>query len=275
MERYRATVRTPARNWFTFDGATSASDWPRDCGNNRIRGTPRQANWAIQVTMTPSPVPTKVRTPTPRPPTPFAHMVINEFLPRAGTDWNQDGEIDVYDEFIELKNNGPIDVDLAGWKLDDVADAGSAPFTLPSVKLKPGERALFYGLQTNILLDDSGDTVRLINKQNIVVDARGYGVIEKVDESHCRLPDGYYWRTACFATPGNENALSGVAPAPAPIVLSAAPPCLLADTVPAPFRDAECNGFGSDIYDRTYWDEPSAEPLILLDDRHKWKTILE
>ena len=56
--------------------------------------------------------------------------------------------------------------------------------------------------------------------------------------------------------PGNENALTGVAPAPAPILLSAPPPCLLADTVPAPFREAECNGFGSDMYDRTYWDEP-------------------
>jgi hypothetical protein len=45
-------------------------------------------------------------------------MVINEFLPRAGTDWNGDGAVNVYDEFIEIKNNGPM---TATWKVE--ADA--------------------------------------------------------------------------------------------------------------------------------------------------------
>jgi hypothetical protein len=273
MERYRPLPDTRT-NWVTFFGDTSFGGWPTDEDGNRVKGTPGRANWSFSVTVTPSPIPTKVRTPTPRPPTPFARMVINEFLPRAGTDWNQDGQTNVYDEFIEVKNNGPVDEDLAGWQLDDVADGGSAPYTLPSVKLKPGERRVFYGLETKILLDDSGDTVRLINKQNVVVDARSYGVIEKMDISRCRLPDGYYWRDACFATPGNENALTGVAPAPAPILLSAPLPCLLADTVPAPFREAECNGFGSDMWDRTYWDEPAA-PINVPDAQHKWKTSIE
>jgi hypothetical protein len=203
-------------------------------------------------------------------------MVINEFLPRAGTDWNHDGAVNIYDEFIELKNLGPIDVDLANWKLDDAAELGSPMFTLPSFQLKPGERAVFYGLTTRILLEDSGDTVRLINPQSIVIDARGYGVVEHVDESHCRIPDGYYWRLACFATPGNENALTGVAPAPAPIVLGAPPPCLLADTVPDAFRQAECEGFGGDMWDRTYWDDeagfdqfPAGSALT------KWRTSVE
>ena len=202
-------------------------------------------------------------------------MVINEFLPRAGSDWNGDGEVNVYDEFIEIKNNGPINGDLAGWRLDDVDAGGSPAFTLPSLVLKPGERAVFYGLQTRLLLDDSGDTVRLIDNRGIVIDARGYGVIEKLDISHCRIPDGYYWRIACFPTPGNENALTGTAPTTAPILLSAPPPCLLADTVPAPFLEAECNGFGSDMYDRTYWDAPKDPALILQERDHKWKNILQ
>ncbi|MFH1185419.1 MAG: lamin tail domain-containing protein [Chloroflexota bacterium] len=280
MERYRNDADTRT-NWVTFARTNLPGDWPRDgddvpAGGNLINGSPGMANWAVSVTVTPSPIPTRARTPTPHPPTPFAHMVINEFLPRAGTDWNHDGAVNVYDEFIELKNLGPIDVDLTNWKLDDAAELGSPMFTLPGVKLQPGERAVFYGLTTRILLEDSGDTVRLINPQGIVIDARGYGVIERLDESHCRIPDGYYWRLACFATPGNENALTGVAPAPAPIVLGAPPPCLLADTVPEPFRQAECEGFGEDMWDRTYWDDeagfdvfPAGSP------RTKWKTSVE
>ena len=100
---------------------------------------------------------------TARPPTPFAHMVINEFLPRAGTDWNQDGQVNVYDEFVELKNLGPINVDLKGWKLDDGQNS-TAPYTLPSMTLKPGDRALFYHLATNLSLPDSGSTVRSLQR---------------------------------------------------------------------------------------------------------------
>lgn len=277
MERYRPTVDTRT-NWVTFYRPLPfPTDWPRARnGNNFIYGTPGMPNWAIDVTLTPSPVPTKARVPTARPPTPFAHMVINEFLPRAGTDWNQDGSVDVYDEFIELKNLGPIDVDLANWKLDDVAGAGSPMFTLPSRKLKPGERAVFYGLTTRILLEDTGDTVRLINSRGIVIDARSYGVVEHPDESHCRIPDGYYWRLVCFPTPGNENALTGLPPAPVPIVLGAPPPCLLADTVPEPFRQAECYAFGEDMWDRTYWDGAAGFGVFTIQSGHtKWKTSVE
>lgn len=258
--------------WFTFGGTAFATD----CDGRDVLGTPKRANWATTVLATATP--SSGRQPTARPPTPFPHLVINEFLPHAGTDWNQDGQVNVRDEFIEVQNNGPIDVDLAGWRLDDVANAGSPAFTLPSLKLQPGQRAVFYGANTNILLDDSGDTVRLINKNNIIVDARSYGVVERADVSVCRIPDGYYWQQACFPTPGNGNAITGAAPAPAPgpVALSPPPPCLLADTVPEAFALAECNGFGGDVYDSTYWDEPApAVPFGIADSQHKWKTLIQ
>ena len=276
MERYRNAPDTRS-NWVTFNRKNLPSDWPRARGGaGIINGSPGMANWSFSVTVTPSPAPTKGRTATPRPATPFGRMLINEFLPRAGTDWNQDGGVNVYDEFIELKNLGPVEVNLQNWKLDDAADAGSPPYTLPEIKLKPGERRVFYGLTTRILLEDSGDTVRLINPRGIVIDARSYGVVEHRDQSHCRLPDGLYWRLGCFPTPGNENALAGTAPAPAPAKLGAPPPCLLPDTVPEPFRQAECAGFGSDIWDRTYWEDRSGpEQSIFQDPHHKGKIILE
>ena len=277
MERYRPTADSRT-NWVTFARPLPfPSNWPKAAdGTNPIYGSPGMANWAFSVTVTPSPVPTKGRTPTPIRPTPFGRMVINEFLPRSATDWNSDGAIDVFDEFIEIKNLGPVNVELTNWKLDDVAGAGSAMYTLPARSLKPGERALYYGLATRILLEDSGDTVRLINPQGVVVDARSYGVVEEADESHCRIPDGYYWRLGCFATPGNENALTGVAPAPAPISVGRPPPCLLPDTVPEPFRQAECEAYGEDMYDRSYWDALAGFEVFPVPSRYtKWHTSVE
>jgi hypothetical protein len=90
-----------------------------------------------------------------------------------------------------------------------------------------------------------------------VIDARGYGPVQYPDQSHCRLPDGYYWRFPCVPTPGLQNAQNGSLPAPPPSASSGQPPCLMADIVPAPFRDAECYGFGADIFNGKYWDDQS------------------
>jgi hypothetical protein len=203
-------------------------------------------------------------------------MVINEFLPRAGTDWNQDGAVNVYDEFIEVKNLGPLDVDLKGWQLDDEAAAGSEPFVLPSVKLKPDQRAVFYGSQTGILLDDSGDSVRLINPRGIVFDVRTYGPVSEADQSHCRIPDGYYWRHPCFPTPGLENSLTGAAPLPPPQAASHPAPCLLPDTVPDAFRQGECASYGNEMWNRLYWDNLAGQKEFPVPDIYsKWPTIVQ
>ncbi len=266
MERSNSALAdTTLGAWFSFDGDPVALVTARDCGNYNVRGTPKDVNWAVGKIATPSPT-LSIKKPTLAPPTPFAHMVINEFLPRAGTDWNQDGKIDVYDEFIELKNLGPIDVDLKNWKLDDAENAGSTPYTLPSQKVAPGERVVYYHATTNIALPDSGDVVRLINPSGVVIDARSYGPVGEADVSHCRIPDGYYWQTACFPTPGLENKLTGTAPSAPPAVSQGPPPCLLADSVPAPFRDAECNGYGADMWDRTYWDKLAGQGQFTVPD---------
>jgi hypothetical protein len=276
MERYRSITDAPDA-WVTYAGPIDPNpSAPHDRNStNRVRGTPGGANWATTVTITPSPLPTKYRRPTPIPPTPFAHMLINEFLPRAGTDWNHDGAVNVYDEFIELKNLGPISVNLSNWKLDGDPSLGSTPFTLPSVTLKTGERMVFYGSTTHINLRDSGDTVRLINPSGVVFDARSYGPVGKPDVSHCRIPDGFYWQDACFPTPGNANSLTGSAAAPPLIAAVAPPPCLLPDTAPEAFRLGECAPYGGDLWDRTYWDDQAGNSAFPVQDVYsKWKTIV-
>ncbi|MCL5611925.1 MAG: hypothetical protein M1485_05135, partial [Chloroflexi bacterium] len=91
MER-RGVTADVLTSWSTY-ADTNPSTIVHDHDGNIVKGTPGKANWGPTVTLTPSPVPTateKVRPPTPIPPTPFAHVVINEFLPRAGFDWNND-----------------------------------------------------------------------------------------------------------------------------------------------------------------------------------------
>jgi hypothetical protein len=96
------------------------------------------------------------------------------------------------------------------------------------------------------------------------------------DESTCRLPDGFYWRLGCFPTPGNENSLTGVHPAVPPSIAVQPPPCLMADTVPAPFRQAECYPFGADIYNPAYWDKQSGfEQFPVQDAINKHKAVVQ
>jgi hypothetical protein len=272
MER-SGVVQDIRTSWVTYAGPTTNIT---DSGNNYVRGTPGRANWAYSVTITPSPYKTATKKPTRVPPTPFAHVVINEFLPRPGFDWNNDGAINVYDEFIEIENLGPLNVNLSGWKLDNVS-GGSHFYTLPARTLVPGERALYYGSVTHIPLYDSGGTVRLINSKGVVVDARGYGVIQEADQSHCRIPDGDgYWRIPCFPTPGTENALTGSVPSLPPAVVSQPTACLLADTVPDAFREAVCNAFGAGIVNGGYWNELAGQDKYPVQDIYnKWLTFIE
>ncbi|HEY2979581.1 MAG TPA: lamin tail domain-containing protein [Anaerolineales bacterium] len=251
MER-RGAILDNSTAWVTNTGVVRNG---LDANGNPINGTPKKSNWAITVTITPSPAPA-TKAPT-RPPPPVARFVINEFLPRAGFDWNQDGKVDVFDEFIEVANLGPVNGTLTGWMLDDEANAGSSPYTLPNITLRPGEHALFYGLQTNILLSDGGDTVRLLNPAGTILDARSYTVVKVSNQSWCRLPDVRgSWFQDCHPTPGMVNARSGEVPASLPGTGLEEPLCLLPDTLPVDFKAAECDGFGADMWRARYWDIP-------------------
>ena len=239
-----------------------------DHGDDLIKGTPRQANWGLSVTQTPTFTATPPRTATPtrtptKRPTATAYLsrlvLINEFLPRPGTDWNHDGLINVYDEFIEVISADSVDINLKGWQLDDVANSGSEPFVLPDKVLKPGQRAVYYGLQSNILLSDGGDTVRLIRSNGEVADLQDYKFARFPDVSECQYPEGpgYFgvWRQDCFPTPGTANKLTGDLP-PIPEELGLVEPvCLLPDTLIEDFRLAECNGYGAEMWNTWYWDK--------------------
>jgi hypothetical protein len=266
-----------AASWTKHDArGTSSADY-------LIHGTPGYANWAISVTPTPSPipsvtkVPTKVRTSTPLPPPPPPLIAINEFVPRPGHDWNNDGVINVGDEYIELLNHGVIPVTLSGYTLDDEVNIGSTPFSLPAVTLQPGERIVFYGSQTGLLLSDGGDGVRLLKPNGQLGDAYNYTVVRYPDQSYCRLPDNGGlddWNENCFPTPGLKNALSGGAPNP-PVSGGAEPLCPISDTLPSDFILAECPPFGN-IWSRFYWDQTGwLGEKILPDVESQWDVFVD
>jgi hypothetical protein len=276
MER-RGKVTDGFFSWSTFAGATIIA---HDRNNNPIHGTPGMSNWGLTVTLTSTATSTPTRTATAVKTSTFipavGRPVINEFLPRPGYDWNQDGKVDVFDEFIEIKNLGPVDINIGGWKLDDEANLGSDPFTLPSVTLKPGERKVFYGLQTNILLGDGGDTVRLLNPSNKVYDSYTYGLVKVEDKSVCRLPDGNgSWYQDCVPTPNFTNSRQGEAPV-MPEAGYESPICDLPDTLPEDFLLAECRGYGANIWRAMYWDAKGWEgDRFVPENRSKWETFVE
>ena len=196
---------------------------------------------------TPTPVPTAL------PPPPL--LVINEFVPRPGHDWNNDGIVNVEDEYIEILNHGVVNVNLSGYSLDDEVNIGSTPYRLPSLTLRPGERIVFYGSETGLLLSDGGDGVRLLRPNGQLMDAYNYFVVGYPDQSFCRLPDNGGaddWNQNCYPTPGLQNSLSS---APRPTIGDLEELfCPIADTLPEDFARAECDPYGHDIWRAEYWD---------------------
>ncbi|NOH01103.1 MAG: lamin tail domain-containing protein [Chloroflexi bacterium] len=274
MERIGVSAENDS-TWFTNNGTKKNG---KNANGGDILGTPKQGN-----TPAPTATPSKTRTPTRTLPPPTVRIdprpILNEILPRPGYDWNGDGRTDVYDEFIEIKNLAAIDINLSGWKLDDDPNGGSSPYTLPSVTLKPNERIVFYALDTNILLSDGGDTVRLIAPNGKIYDAYTYTVAKAEDRSICRLPDGNIfddgWFDDCIPTPNLTNTREGNVPT-SPGGNAESPVCDLPDTIPADFFFAECRGYGAGIWNPFYWDKTGwLDKLFIPDADGKWKSFVE
>ena len=63
---------------------------------------------------------------------------------------------------------------------------------------------------------------------------------------------------------------------PPPSTSYTPPPCLMADIVPAPFRDAECYGYGGDVFNAKYWDDQSGfKEFLVADALNKGRAIVK
>ncbi len=190
----------------TIDGAGEWTDtYPASPGGPNIAPTPT-------LTLAPTATPTPSRTPTP---TATMTAVIydpdaiqlNEVLPAPGViDWDGSGTADAEDEWIELYNSSAAVVDLAGWRLDDIAEGGARPYVFPAeVRLSPGAFLVLYRSTTGVALNNDGDTARLLGPDGAEIDAFTYAG-SNADGSYSRVIDGAgAWTAAYPPSPGRAN----------------------------------------------------------------------
>jgi hypothetical protein len=167
----------------------------RDAAGNPVRGTPGRANSALFPTPTPTEHPKTV--------------LINEFLPKPGSDWNRDGSVDYNDEFIELYNAGTQGVDIGGWMLDDKYHGGSRPFVIPGgTWIGPKQFLVFFRTRTHVALNESSDEIWLLTPDGNHVDGRVFTRTRWPDSAWGRYPDGEsVLRLGFPPTPGEPNRL--------------------------------------------------------------------
>lgn len=211
--------------------------------------TDTAADWVDQPSPSPGRAgsaerPTAVPTAAP-PPTlaPGVRVVLNEYLaaPRD-IDWDGDGVAGPDDEWIELYNAGDTAVDLRGWQLDDVADAGSPPYVIPDAPPLPARGyRVYFKKETGVVLNNGGDSVRLLTPDGVEADVSVYSR-SAPDASWARDGDGFGpWVEGLVPSPGGPNR-EGVAPptAPPPVdPTSPAVPTTPADPSPPPVPTTE------------------------------------
>lgn len=99
----------------------------------------------------------------------YAAVVINEFLPNPSGPSSEDTE------WIELFNTEGSPVILDNWKLDDIEGGGASPYTIASgTAIQANGYLSFEKSVTGVGLNNTGDTIRLINSSGTVVDSYSF-----------------------------------------------------------------------------------------------------
>ncbi|MGQ9927766.1 MAG: lamin tail domain-containing protein [Chloroflexaceae bacterium] len=125
-------------------------------------------------------------------------LLINEVLPAPRDAFTR--------EWVELFNPGRDSVETSGWRLDDANDGGAQ--AVGTYVVAPGAYLLVE--LERAILNNSGDTVRLLSPTGEVIDAYRFGPTP-ADRSHGREPTTGVWRLEPYPSPGAPNPPSGEA----------------------------------------------------------------
>jgi hypothetical protein len=121
--------------------------------------------------------------------------LINEFQP------NPEGSDEA--EFIELYNPEQTAIDLSGFYLDD-QEGGSKPYQIPKgIILEPAQYLVFGRQETKLTLNNTTDTVRLLNENKNVLQQVNYSNVVEGASYAKALDDSWHWTE--IITAGKEN----------------------------------------------------------------------
>ena len=139
----------------------------------------------------------------------LGNIIINEFLP------NPIGA-DTENEFIELYNADSKTIDLTGWQ---VGDDSTKKYTIDNVILKAGEYLTFFRTKSKIALNNTGgDSVKLYNVNNALVDSVEYNGKANDGISYNRSAEGWFWSEIT-----SQNTKNQEKPTDKPILIIDAP----------------------------------------------------
>jgi len=120
-------------------------------------------------------------------------IVINEIFPNPIGPDNQN-------EFIEIKNISPSPIDLTNWQ---IKNAAGQIFTLPSLTMTPQSIVVFSRPQTNLILNNSKEKLKLYSLTNLIIAGVEYKTSAPENQSYQKSSDGnYYWGPI---SPNQEN----------------------------------------------------------------------
>lgn len=171
-------------------------------------------------------------------------VVLNEFLPRPsgvayGFDFGNDSSDMPQGEWVELYNNSTEAVDLTGWYIRDATDGDGNKTNITALNTAPASTTIagkgwLVVYMNKAILNNTGDTVRLFNDGDVLVDSHSYddpdfceieptpGDENSTDasgscgsvppnKSYARIPDGIGEWVDPIPTPGGVNVLEGEA----------------------------------------------------------------
>lgn len=141
----------------------------------------------------------------------------------VSVDWNNDGEVNARDQWIEVANLSQGALDIGGWSLDNNGN-GNFAFPIGTV-LQPEQIAVFYGSQTGLNLSDETDQVRLKDAKGRLIDRVKYERLPN-DASTSRDAVGN-WHTDWPPSPGTPNGAAGNAVAQAKAPLANTPEAII------------------------------------------------
>jgi len=127
-------------------------------------------------------------------------IIVSEIYPNPKGRDNRDGGC----EWIELYNDSDEDVNLKGWRIDDILEKGSKPYIISGdTAIKAKGYLTFGGADTKLALNNSGDEVNIFWPDGTVVDSVKYGNAAEGLSYNLSTDDIWIWSSK--DTRGKEN----------------------------------------------------------------------